>query len=79
MDGNLVAQRALDALESTGAYRYVAEHDGQLVSRIYHSTPGLSYVDAWGIALALDRVEPLVSFDNRQLEVLERLRSSTGP
>lgn len=73
-DGNTAARQALDGLESASAYRYLPGHDPEFVSRIYHAHPALSYVDAWGIAVALDRVEPLVTFDERQRAVWESLR-----
>lgn len=73
-DGNAAARRALDALESTAAYRYLDRHDMGLASRIYQTNPGLSYADAWGISLALERDEPLVTHDERQMRVLDRLR-----
>ncbi|MBW3581892.1 MAG: PIN domain-containing protein [Euryarchaeota archaeon] len=73
-DGSALSRRLLETLETTTSYRPLAQHDPEFVSRIFQIHAELSYVDAWGIAVALDRVEPLVTFDERQRAVWESLR-----
>lgn len=72
-DGNAAARKALDALRETTGYRPLVTFDEPLIARIYSMDPALSYVDAWGIAVALERQEPLLTLDEHQATVLERL------
>lgn len=74
LDGNSMARRMLTALEAMPAFRCLTAYDSRLASRIYLEHPSLSYVDAWGIAVALDRQEPLLTLDETQQRVFERLR-----
>lgn len=68
------AKRMLAAFESMPPYHCLAAHDPRLASQIYHAHPGLSHVDVWGIAVALDRQESLLAFYDARQGVCERLR-----
>ncbi len=72
-DGNVAARRALEALREMTGYRPIESFDEPLIARIYAMDPALSYVDAWGIAAALERQEPLLTLDDHQENMLARL------
>lgn len=73
-DGNQAARRALAVLEEYAGYRPLADYDAALASRIFRMDDGMSYVDAWGIALSYARSEPLLTLDRRQRSILKRIR-----
>lgn len=67
LDGARIAREALGQLEKLQGFRHVTDYDPGSVSRTYAAHAGLSYVDAWGIVLAMDMGEDLISFDERQM------------
>ncbi|MGH2669845.1 MAG: PIN domain-containing protein [bacterium] len=75
LDGELIAREALERLEALQGYRHASEYDAVAVSRLYRTHSGLSYVDAWGIALALGMDEQLLTLDARQRAVYRRERA----
>lgn len=69
LDGEAVARDLLEQVESLRIMRHAGLEAPLEVSRIYRENKGLSYVDAWGIALAKGRKEELYSFDRKQRAV----------
>jgi predicted nucleic acid-binding protein len=67
LDGARVAREALVQLEALHGFRHVIDYDAEAVSRAYAQHSALSYVDAWGVVLALEMGEDLMTFDDRQL------------
>lgn len=65
-DGALIAREALASLEALPGFRHAVSYDVGKASRLFHATPSLSYVDAWGIVLAEALGEGLVTFDAEQ-------------
>lgn len=72
-DGNAAARQALESLRAFSGYRTIQEYDEPHVARIHATAPGMSYVDAWGVSLAVTRQEPLLTLDGRQRRLLAQL------
>ena len=67
LDGARIAREALIHLEGLRGFRHATDYEPESVSRTFGAHPSLSYVDAWGIVLAMDMGEDLLSFDERQM------------
>lgn len=75
LQGDRIAREAVERLEGLQGFRHATEYDAPAVSRLYRSHDGLSYVDAWGIMLALGLREELLTLDARQRTVHRRERT----
>lgn len=79
LDGARIAREALVQLEGLRGFRHSTDYDPEAVSRTYASHAGLSYVDAWGIVLAMETGEELLTFDEDQTAAYrEERKSSVG-
>lgn len=74
LDGDRIAREALGKLESLAGFRHADAYDATAVSRIFQAHAGLSYVDAWGVALAIETGDELLTLDSRQRAVYRRER-----
>lgn len=74
LDGNRVAREALEQLEKLGGFRLATDYDTEAASRLYRDNAALSYVDAWGIALAVGLGEELLTLDERQRKAYQEAR-----
>lgn len=75
LDGDQIAREALAHLEALRGFRHIDAYDARAVSQLYREVPGLSYVDAWGVVIAIEMDEELLTFDTRQADAYRHARS----
>ncbi len=77
LDGEQVARELLERLETLQTVRYSSMEDPAAVSRVYRDNRGISYVDAWGVALAHALKEDLYTLDGKQATVFKKTRKGS--
>lgn len=75
-DGNRVARQALASLRSMPGYRLFSSYDEAAAAGLYQANTSLSYVDAWGIQVALEAREELLTIDDGQRKAWLKARRS---
>ncbi|MFA5862833.1 MAG: PIN domain-containing protein [Candidatus Thermoplasmatota archaeon] len=72
LDGSRIARECLGELEQLRGFRHASPCDGAEVTRVFKAHSSLSYVDAWGIVLALELGDTIITFDERQASAFKR-------